>query len=132
MPIVPTFLYATEWKEVNTSLDLGPATSSRHALPSPAFATIFSFFDNYTMAVEEGAPRGVAWTNGTSDTITPPVPGALSAPKNNCLQDTEFLEEENIRVGVLFASKALMQLLVNPFVGPLTNRYLSGSSGARE
>uniref|UniRef100_A0A674N1N2 Solute carrier family 18 member A1 n=1 Tax=Takifugu rubripes TaxID=31033 RepID=A0A674N1N2_TAKRU len=33
-----------------------------------------------------------------------------------------FLEEENVRVGFLFASKALVQLLVNPFVGPLTNR----------
>ncbi|XP_015987970.2 chromaffin granule amine transporter [Rousettus aegyptiacus] len=122
VPIVPTFLYATELKEANASLGLGPATSSRHALPSPAFSTIFSFFDNYTMAIEEGAPRGMAWTNGTSGTVTPPVTGALSAPQNNCPQDTEFLEEENVRVGVLFASKALMQLLVNPFVGPLTNR----------
>uniref|UniRef100_A0AAY4AWF5 Major facilitator superfamily (MFS) profile domain-containing protein n=1 Tax=Denticeps clupeoides TaxID=299321 RepID=A0AAY4AWF5_9TELE len=39
-----------------------------------------------------------------------------------CLEDSSFLEEENIRVGLLFASKALVQLLVNPFVGPLTNR----------
>lgn len=132
MPIVPTFLYATELKEANASLGLGPATSSRHALPSPAFSTIFSFFDNYTMAIEEGAPRGMAWTNGTSGTVTPPVTGALSAPQNNCPQDTEFLEEENVRVGVLFASKALMQLLVNPLVGPLTNRYLRRCSGARE
>ena len=27
-------------------------------------------------------------------------------------------------MGLLFASKALVQLLVNPFVGPLTNRHL--------
>uniref|UniRef100_A0A671F7Z1 Solute carrier family 18 member A1 n=1 Tax=Rhinolophus ferrumequinum TaxID=59479 RepID=A0A671F7Z1_RHIFE len=121
VPIVPTFLYATELKEVNT-LYLSPVTTSQHALTSPAFSTIFSFFDNNTMAIEESAPRGTAWTNGTSSTISPPVTGAISAHKNNCLQDTEFLEEENIRVGVLFASKALMQLLVNPFVGPLTNR----------
>lgn len=40
----------------------------------------------------------------------------------SCLQDSVFLEEENVRVGLLFASKALIQLLVNPFVGPLTNR----------
>uniref|UniRef100_A0A3Q3IIJ1 Major facilitator superfamily (MFS) profile domain-containing protein n=1 Tax=Monopterus albus TaxID=43700 RepID=A0A3Q3IIJ1_MONAL len=39
-----------------------------------------------------------------------------------CLQDSVFLEKENVRVGLLFASKALVQLLVNPFVGPLTNR----------
>lgn len=40
-----------------------------------------------------------------------------------CLQDSVFLEEENVRVGLLFASKAVVQLLVNPFVGPMTNRY---------
>lgn len=45
---------------------------------------------------------------------------------SSCLQDSLFLEEENVRVGLLFASKALVQLLINPFVGPLTNRYLSG------
>ncbi|XP_070270172.1 chromaffin granule amine transporter isoform X1 [Myotis yumanensis] len=122
VPIVPTFLYATEFKEVNTSLHLGTATTSRHALTSPAFSTIFSFFDNNTLAVEESVPSATAWTNATSGTIAPPVTGAISTQKNNCLQHSEFLEEENIRVGLLFASKAVMQLLVNPFVGPLTNR----------
>lgn len=29
---------------------------------------------------------------------------------------------ENVAVGLMFASKALMQLIANPFVGPLTNR----------
>ncbi|XP_062273052.1 chromaffin granule amine transporter [Scomber scombrus] len=42
--------------------------------------------------------------------------------ESSCLQDSRFLEEENVRVGLLFASKALVQLMVNPFVGPLTNR----------
>ena len=32
------------------------------------------------------------------------------------------LVEENIEVGVMFASKAVVQLITNPFVGPLTNR----------
>uniref|UniRef100_F7FNE7 Solute carrier family 18 member A1 n=1 Tax=Macaca mulatta TaxID=9544 RepID=F7FNE7_MACMU len=122
VPIVPTFLYDMEFKEVNSSLHLGPAGSSSHALASPPFSTIFSFFDNNTMAVEESVPSGIAWMNDTTSTIPPPATEAISAPKNNCLQGTEFLEEENTRVGILFASKAVMQLLVNPFVGPLTNR----------
>uniref|UniRef100_A0A2K5UMU3 Solute carrier family 18 member A1 n=1 Tax=Macaca fascicularis TaxID=9541 RepID=A0A2K5UMU3_MACFA len=122
VPIVPTFLYDMEFEEVNSSLHLGPAGSSSHALASPPFSTIFSFFDNNTMAVEESVPSGIAWMNDTASTIPPPATEAISAPKNNCLQGTEFLEEENTRVGILFASKAVMQLLVNPFVGPLTNR----------
>merc|ERR1712079_147021 len=32
------------------------------------------------------------------------------------------LVQENIEVGVMFASKAVVQLITNPFVGPLTNR----------
>ena len=29
---------------------------------------------------------------------------------------------ETVEVGVMFASKAVVQLMTNPFVGPLTNR----------
>ncbi|PAA57588.1 hypothetical protein BOX15_Mlig020917g1 [Macrostomum lignano] len=34
----------------------------------------------------------------------------------------EQLVEMNIHVGLMFAAKSVMQLMVNPFVGPLTNR----------
>uniref|UniRef100_A0A8C0PSK2 Solute carrier family 18 member A1 n=1 Tax=Canis lupus familiaris TaxID=9615 RepID=A0A8C0PSK2_CANLF len=121
VPIIPNFLYATEFKEINAPLYLGPTTISQHVLTS-AFSTIFSFFDNNTMTVEESAPSGTTWTDDNSGTIPPPVTAAIPVQQNNCFQGTKFLEEENVRVGVLFASKALMQLLVNPFVGPLTNR----------
>ncbi|KAH9488576.1 hypothetical protein Btru_064251 [Bulinus truncatus] len=34
------------------------------------------------------------------------------------------LDAENIEVGFMFASKAIMQLIANPFIGPITNsRY---------
>ena len=32
------------------------------------------------------------------------------------------LLKENVEVGVMFASKAVVQLIANPFVGPLTNK----------
>uniref|UniRef100_A0A8C6D9S8 Solute carrier family 18 member A1 n=1 Tax=Moschus moschiferus TaxID=68415 RepID=A0A8C6D9S8_MOSMO len=120
VPIVPTYLYAIESKDINGSLHLGSTTTSQPAL-TPAFSTIFSF-ENNTVAIEESVPSGIARTSGISGTISPPVAEAIPAHGNSCFQATEFLKEENIRVGVLFASKALMQLLVNPFVGPLTNR----------
>ncbi|XP_059783024.1 chromaffin granule amine transporter isoform X1 [Balaenoptera ricei] len=120
VPIVPTYLYATEFK-VNTSLYPGPTTASQPALTS-AFSTIFPFFENNTLAIEESVPSGIAWASDTSGTIPALVTEAIPAHENNCFRGTEFLKEENIWVGLLFASKALMQLLVNPFVGPLTNR----------
>lgn len=30
--------------------------------------------------------------------------------------------DENVAVGLMFASKAILQLIANPFVGPITNR----------
>uniref|UniRef100_A0AAF5DKQ0 MFS domain-containing protein n=2 Tax=Strongyloides stercoralis TaxID=6248 RepID=A0AAF5DKQ0_STRER len=34
----------------------------------------------------------------------------------------ETLSEENIQVGLMFGSKALVQLITNPMIGPLTNK----------
>lgn len=34
------------------------------------------------------------------------------------------LGSENVKVGLMFASKAIVQLITNPFIGPLTNRYV--------
>lgn len=36
----------------------------------------------------------------------------------------EELVEENLEVGVMFASKPVVQAIINPFVGAMTNRYL--------
>lgn len=33
------------------------------------------------------------------------------------------LLEETVAVGMMFASKAFVQLLVNPIVGPMTHKY---------
>ena len=32
------------------------------------------------------------------------------------------LKSENVEVGIMFASKAIVQLIANPFIGPLTNK----------
>uniref|UniRef100_A0A6I8NNW0 Solute carrier family 18 member A1 n=1 Tax=Ornithorhynchus anatinus TaxID=9258 RepID=A0A6I8NNW0_ORNAN len=120
VPIVPTFLYATEFKGANLSAAPPHGTPVQDGATSPA--SIFSFFNNSTLVVEKDGPGGLSWTNGTPGTFSPQADGSTPAAGNSCPRGTEFLEEENVRVGLLFASKALMQLLVNPFVGPLTNR----------
>ncbi|XP_034027275.1 chromaffin granule amine transporter [Thalassophryne amazonica] len=87
------------------------------------FLPITSLSDNVTLRFLGRESEDIKNTKPTSltaglilnETNTTEVPAS-------CLQDSVFLEEENVRVGLLFASKALVQLLVNPFVGPLTNR----------
>uniref|UniRef100_A0A8B9KQN9 Solute carrier family 18 member A1 n=1 Tax=Astyanax mexicanus TaxID=7994 RepID=A0A8B9KQN9_ASTMX len=113
VPIVPTFLYTVEHpKSVLSSTSSLPSSSTEQ----PAFSSILSLYDNTAYTLTESP-------SNLSDPSTPSPPETgLKGNKSDCKDDTEFLDEENVRVGLLFASKALVQLLVNPFVGPLTNR----------
>lgn len=51
--------------------------------------------------------------------LTPAQKAAMAAEKERKHKE---LVHENVEVGVMFASKAVVQLITNPFVGPLTNR----------
>ncbi|XP_075881661.1 chromaffin granule amine transporter [Nelusetta ayraudi] len=134
VPIIPTFLYAIdhpspEPQTLGPPLLPGPSTSSLvldtvstqsgRSPPAPSSPSpLLSMFDNTTFSMQE-----VQTTPGTdvqpADVQTNQT---TDAANSSCLQDSLFLEQENVRVGLLFASKALIQLLINPFVGPLTNR----------
>lgn len=122
MPIIPTFLYATEYKGTNSSV----LQTQTMATPMPSAAdpfSVFSYFDNTTVTVSYDTVDNT--TEGTSriaSTSLLLLNGTSMPPKNSCVDGEEFLMDENIRVGLLFASKALVQLTVNPFVGLLTNR----------
>uniref|UniRef100_A0A3B4CED9 Major facilitator superfamily (MFS) profile domain-containing protein n=1 Tax=Pygocentrus nattereri TaxID=42514 RepID=A0A3B4CED9_PYGNA len=110
-PIIPTFLYNTEHQGsvLSSSPSLSPPSTGQ-----PTFSSIVSLYDNTTYTL-------ITPPSNLSSPSTPPPDGNVSG-SSECKDDSEFLEEENVRVGLLFASKALVQLLVNPFVGPLTNR----------
>nr|AVK72352.1 synaptic vesicular amine transporter [Meara stichopi] len=58
-------------------------------------------------ATANDANETSAWTNVT---------------EVNKLERNRALTHENVEVGLMFASKAIVQLFANPFVGPLTNR----------
>uniref|UniRef100_A0AAR2KY54 Major facilitator superfamily (MFS) profile domain-containing protein n=1 Tax=Pygocentrus nattereri TaxID=42514 RepID=A0AAR2KY54_PYGNA len=111
LPIIPTFLYNTEHQGsvLSSSPSLSPPSTGQ-----PTFSSIVSLYDNTTYTL-------ITPPSNLSSPSTPPPDGNVSG-SSECKDDSEFLEEENVRVGLLFASKALVQLLVNPFVGPLTNR----------
>jgi len=124
VPIIPTYLYATE-HQTQKHLSATPS----EAQPNTA---ILSLYDNTTYAITVTTANltissSALSTNGSSGV------NRSSADRHGCKEDSEFLEEENVRVGLLFASKALVQLMVNPFVGPLTNRYIHNMlrAGAR-
>ncbi|XP_064256517.1 chromaffin granule amine transporter [Passer domesticus] len=114
VPIVPTFLYTTEYEGAKSSASPAvPEPSPAAPGAPPPFSSVPSSFDNTTVPVR-GFSSALGPRNGTGR--HPPAPG------RSCLQGGQFLAQENTRVGLLFASKALVQLLVNPWVGVLTNR----------
>uniref|UniRef100_A0A8C3TIG2 Solute carrier family 18 member A1 n=1 Tax=Chelydra serpentina TaxID=8475 RepID=A0A8C3TIG2_CHESE len=123
VPIIPTFLYATEYEGANSSASQNGMVAAPPAFAAPPFSSMFSYFDNTTVTVSDyEAVNTTVGVNRTESSSLPQLTGASLPPKNSCVDGEEFLMEENVRVGLLFASKALMQLTINPFVGPLTNR----------
>ena len=49
------------------------------------------------------------------------APCSIIFIRDVCSRKHKELVEENLEVGVMFASKAFVQLIANPFVGRLTN-----------
>ncbi|XP_010174276.1 chromaffin granule amine transporter [Antrostomus carolinensis] len=118
VPIVPTFLYTTEYEGANSSVASAQTEPPPPALQAPPFSSMFSYFDNTTVTV-----LGFTSAEKGRETGRPPQPPTSSPPPpSGCPEGEEFLAKENVRVGLLFASKALVQLVVNPSVGLLTNR----------
>ncbi|XP_064896967.1 chromaffin granule amine transporter isoform X1 [Columba livia] len=111
VPIVPTFLYTTEYEGANSSVVPAQTELAPPASKFPPFSSVFSYADNTTLSIV-GSSSPTELERGTGS--APPRP-------SGCPEGQEFLANENIRVGLLFASKALVQLVVNPAVGVLTN-----------
>ncbi|KAK6060940.1 multidrug resistance protein [Cooperia oncophora] len=51
-----------------------------------------------------------------------PSPTQLTVSSSQKQERHEILAKENVLVGLMFGSKALAQLIANPWIGPLTNK----------
>ncbi|XP_071401380.1 synaptic vesicular amine transporter [Centroberyx affinis] len=113
VPIIPSYLY---------TMDESPAPVAKNTTPSPqgppgAFHSIVSLYDNTVRSTS-----GNATARSTDLDLPPPTTTALPQNSSDCPRSTGKLLNENVKVGLLFASKATVQLITNPFIGPLTNR----------
>ncbi|CAH2323223.1 synaptic vesicular amine transporter [Pelobates cultripes] len=116
VPIIPSYLYTL----MHESNDTGPQNAPSPSLPSSNFQTIFSYFDNtslITMNITEESQK-----QRSSLIPTQPFDVQTTVIPSDCPEADSSLLNENVKVGLLFASKATVQLLTNPFIGPLTNR----------
>ncbi|GCB75108.1 hypothetical protein scyTo_0018174 [Scyliorhinus torazame] len=115
VPIIPSFLYNQHIAEMNNSV----ALKQPKALPPTAFPDIPYSTDGQFTTENTTRTEGFEWRNTTE---APIVGLKTTAASVDCSKNDSFLSDENVRVGLLLASKAIVQLLVNPLVGPLTNR----------
>uniref|UniRef100_A0A2D4L076 Major facilitator superfamily (MFS) profile domain-containing protein n=1 Tax=Micrurus paraensis TaxID=1970185 RepID=A0A2D4L076_9SAUR len=123
VPIIPSYLYSIRHpKNVTDVQTIRPETPSVNL---NRLQIIFSYYDNSTIVTGNNSERTrpedyyYAQTEQMVVNMTKTTPSSLDCPK----KDKELVNE-NVEVGLLFASKATVQLLTNPFIGPMTNRYV--------
>ncbi|XP_029688198.1 synaptic vesicular amine transporter-like [Takifugu rubripes] len=117
VPIIPSYLYSLDQSKV---LVLKNSTESQEA-SSGAFQTIVSLYDHTVKTVGSNA------TSRPTELVPARLPGTELPGNATCPESTSMLTNENVKVGMMFASKATVQLITNPFIGPLTNRYCTSS-----
>ncbi|XP_067857639.1 chromaffin granule amine transporter-like [Heptranchias perlo] len=118
VPIIPSYLYDKHYAEMNTSAsqEQPPAL-----LPTPSPG--FPYSSDLDLTIEDSTAGAESETDEWRNTTEAAILGLTPATGgSHCSWNDSFLAEENVQVGLLFASKAIVQLLVNPIVGPLTNR----------
>ncbi|NXP78823.1 VMAT2 protein, partial [Ramphastos sulfuratus] len=118
VPIIPSYLYSI--KHEKNATEIHPTKPNVVSTTLDNFQSIFSYYDNSTMVTgnesDKTQPRELHHTQ-TEQMIVNVTPSPSDCPK----EDKDLLNE-NVQVGLLFASKAAVQLMTNPFIGPLTNR----------
>lgn len=126
VPIIPSYLYTVDDAAANMAKN--HTTASPHT-PSGTFQTIVSLYDNSVRVTSGGpmdsTPIPLGQTQGVSSSTSALTPHNSTQP--DCPKADDQLLNENVKVGLLFASKATVQLITNPFIGPLTNRWVNES-----
>lgn len=109
VPIIPSYLYSLDESAVLKN------NTPHEQAPKDKFHSIVSLYDNSVRSFS---------SNTTASSTTASNSAELPPNSSDCPQSSSLLINENVKVGMLFASKATVQLITNPFVGPLTNRYV--------
>ncbi|XP_030842212.1 synaptic vesicular amine transporter isoform X2 [Strongylocentrotus purpuratus] len=105
VPIIPDYIFHQE----NPGLERHP----NHSIPI-----------NCSL-ITTPVPREISGANTTSAPVVclnSSMYAANTTAASEEKQYNEILRHESVRIGLLFASKSIVQLITNPLIGPLTNR----------
>ncbi|KAK4018073.1 synaptic vesicular amine transporter [Daphnia magna] len=112
VPIIPEFLYAIRHRHDPVN-NVSVVTEVTEPFSIYTTSTVPGLFEN-------GAYEDPG-TNVTSRCLPDKAKRDRDFEYKYMAKHNELIQE-NVEVGIMFASKAFIQLLTNPFVGPLTNR----------
>ncbi|XP_053307336.1 synaptic vesicular amine transporter [Spea bombifrons] len=116
VPIIPSYLYTLTHEANGSDPHGGPSGPTA----ASGYQMIFSYYDNTSLIISNGT-RGSELPGPHGIPTQPPGVSTAAAP-SDCPKADSTLLNENVKVGLLFASKATVQLLTNPFIGIMTNR----------
>lgn len=119
-PLVPTVT-----KDKTSPKNRRPTTTKRYRNPA-LFNHIFPSRPKTKATSREGNGR-MRPVSGPPAKAAEYVPdydesGERELTEQEKIDRHRMLAEENVHVGLMFGSKALVQLIANPWVGPLTNK----------
>uniref|UniRef100_A0A8C6UBI3 Solute carrier family 18 member 2 n=1 Tax=Neogobius melanostomus TaxID=47308 RepID=A0A8C6UBI3_9GOBI len=103
VPIIPNFLYEQDMAEA----------APQNGSVSASFHSIVSLYNNSV---------NMSGTAAASSPVTTVTPATSPGNSSDCPTSESSQVNENVKVGMLLASKSIVQLLINLFIGPLTNR----------
>lgn len=111
VPILPSYLYSLDQDSISTSGTISNSTISPCVIQH---VQNISGVSSSILAPPQHNP---------APTSSPTI--ASSPADSNCSNVDRQLDEVNVKVGLLLASKSAIQLITNPFMGPLTNRWVT-------
>lgn len=120
VPIIPSYLYSVKHQKNETEIQTMRPEITTSTVAS--FQSIFSYYDNSTM--DAGSQSDRTRSRDLYHTQTEQMVVNVTNIPSDCPTADKDLLNENVQVGLLFASKATVQLITNPFIGPMTNRYV--------
>ncbi|MBN3295788.1 synaptic vesicular amine transporter [Amia ocellicauda] len=120
VPIIPSYLYSADHD--HSSVKNQTASPEHSTVTSNNFHTIYSYYDSSTMMTGNASEQTTARPESFPIPTTQAPVSSTTEPQSDCPKKDSVLLNENVKVGLLFASKATVQLITNPFIGPLTNR----------
>ena len=124
VPVVPNFLRRLEDARKAALLSAKAKTNYTCVTTRPSFESSNTSEDTHGYSWEGMSSIPRYYVMSTSLPLCVNFTGNMSDTSNETeVEDPhERFGNENIEVGLMFASKAIMQLIANPFIGPITNR----------